>query len=158
VGTLFSELAPQAERLSARPRMYVDANVPAGLVGFMRGRLGWDVLFVIEEPDLRRASDRRHYELAHQLRRTLITLDRDYLDDGRFPPLHGSGVIVVQAPSERQLRDLLIRVDQTIFAEAGPLPVAGRKLQLHTDWGRQPAVPADRPADTQANALPSGTV
>lgn len=158
MGTLFSELAAQAERLSARPRIYVDANVPAGLVGFMRERLGWDVLFVLEEPDLRRASDRRHYELAHQLRRTLITLDRDYLDDARFPPSHGSGVIVVQAPNERQLRDLLTRVDQTLFADAGPLPVAGRKLQLHTDWGRRPAAPQGGPGEARPNALPFGTV
>jgi hypothetical protein len=31
VGTLSSELAPHAERLSPRPRIYADANVPAGL-------------------------------------------------------------------------------------------------------------------------------
>ena len=33
MGTLSFEPAPQAERLSARPRIYVDANVPAGTVG-----------------------------------------------------------------------------------------------------------------------------
>ena len=32
VGTLASELGPHAERLSAQPRVYVDANVPARLV------------------------------------------------------------------------------------------------------------------------------
>ena len=32
MGTLSSELAPHAERLSPRPRIYADANVPAGLV------------------------------------------------------------------------------------------------------------------------------
>ena len=53
---------------------------------FMRESLRWDVLFVIEHPDLRRARDIEHYRLARQLRRTLITLDRDYLDDRRFPP------------------------------------------------------------------------
>ena len=158
MGTLFSELAPQAERLSDRPRIYVDANVPAGLVGFMRERLGWDVLFVLEDPDLRRASDRRHYELAHQLRRTLITIDRDYLDDARFPPQHGSGVIVIHAPNERQLRDLLTRVDQSLFAAAGPLPVAGRKLQLHTDWGRRPPSSGRESGESRSNAFPSGTV
>jgi predicted nuclease of predicted toxin-antitoxin system len=81
MGTLSSELGPHVERLTDRPRVYVDANVPAGLVGFMRTRLAWDVLFVIEHDDLRRARDGEHFRLARQLRRTLITFDRDYLDD-----------------------------------------------------------------------------
>ena len=38
----------------ARPRIYADANVPAGLVAYMRNSLGWDVLFVMEEEELRR--------------------------------------------------------------------------------------------------------
>ncbi|MGE5243480.1 MAG: DUF5615 family PIN-like protein [Betaproteobacteria bacterium] len=133
MGTLSSELAPHAERLSPRPRIYVDANVPAGLVAFMRTQLGWDVLFVMEEDGLRRASDLRHYQLAQQLRRTLVTMDRDYLDDRRFPPDLGGGVLVVTAPDERALSSLLGRVDR-----ANALPPAGRKLHLHTDWGRDP--------------------
>ena len=44
MGTLASELGPHAERLAARPRVYVDANVPVGLVDFMRERLGWGTL------------------------------------------------------------------------------------------------------------------
>ena len=40
--------------------MYADANVPAGIVAFMRSRLDWDVLFVLEDGDLRRAPDVRH--------------------------------------------------------------------------------------------------
>ena len=64
MGTLFTELAPHAQRLSARPRIYADANVPAGLVAYMRLRLQWDVLFVVEEDTLRRAPDLKHYRLA----------------------------------------------------------------------------------------------
>src|SRR5215470_15804960 len=115
MGTLSSELAPHAERLTARPRIYADANVPAGIVAHMRTRLQWDVLFVLEQDDLRRASDIRHYQLAQQLRRTLVTMDRDYLDDRRFPPDDSGGVIVVQAPNERQLSLLLDRVDRALF-------------------------------------------
>ena len=55
MGTLWSELGPIADGVASRPRVYADANVPAGLVGYMRGALGWDVLFVIEQADLRRA-------------------------------------------------------------------------------------------------------
>src|SRR5437764_1414019 len=103
MGTLSSELAAEAERLSPRPRIYADANVPATVVAYMRVRLNWDVLFVLEEDELRRASDVRHYRLAQQLKRTLVTLDRDYLDDRRFPPDESGGVLVISAPDERQL-------------------------------------------------------
>jgi hypothetical protein len=142
VGTLSEELGPVAERLVARPRIYADANVPSGIVAHMRERLRWDVLFVLEEADLRRAPDLKHYQLAHQLRRTLVTLDRDYLDDRRFPLDCCGGVLVVQAPDERQLSTLLDRIDRSIFHpddadEAISLPLAGRKLQLNTEWGRE---------------------
>jgi hypothetical protein len=135
-------LGPVAERLVARPRIYADANVPSGIVAHMRERLRWDVLFVLEEADLRRAPDLKHYQLAHQLRRTLVTLDRDYLDDRRFPLDCCGGVLVVQAPDERQLSTLLDRIDRSIFHpddadEAISLPLAGRKLQLNTEWGRE---------------------
>lgn len=140
MGTLSSELAPVADRLSPRPRIYADANVPAGLVAYMRVRLQWDVLFVLEEDELRRARDSRHYELAQQLRRTLVTMDRDYLDDRRFPPDETCGVLVINAPNERELESLLTRVDDVLFQSAGEavlaLPLEGRKLLVHTDWER----------------------
>jgi hypothetical protein len=142
MGTLSTELAPHAERLSPRPRIYADANVPAGLVAYMRGPLGWDVLFVLEEADLRRAPDLKHYHLAQQLRRTLVTLDRDYLDDRRFPIEHSGGVLVIQAPSAGQFSSLLDRIDRSLFHpgesdDPVPLPLEGRKLQVNTDWGRE---------------------
>lgn len=154
MGTLSSELAPHAERLSPVPRVYADANVPAGLVAYMRASLGWDVLFVLEADDLRRAADLTHYRLACQLRRTLVTLDRDYLDDRRFPPAETGGVLVLSAPTHRQLEALLRRLHHALFraAPAGasgtaaapgegtdgwdPLPLNARKLHAHTDWGR----------------------
>lgn len=137
MGSLSTELAPLAVRLSPRPRIYADANVPAGVVSFMRHTLQWDVMFVVEEDGLRRAPDLRHYRLAHQLRRTLVTMDRDYLDDRRFPPNEGAGVLVIQAPDERQLASLLERIDRELFQAGGTavaLPLDGRKLQVHTDW------------------------
>jgi hypothetical protein len=141
MGTLFSELAPHAERLMPHPRIYADANVPSGIVAHMRTQLRWDVLFVLEENDLRRAPDLKHYQLAQQLRRTLITMDRDYLDDRRFPIDGCGGVLVIHAPDERQLSSLLDRVDRMLFHaddsdEPVLLPLAGRKLHVNTDWGR----------------------
>lgn len=125
-----SELAPIVAERASEPRVYADANIPSGIVGFMRTELRWDVLFVLEHEDLRRARDIEHYRLARQLGRTLLTQDRDYIDDQGFPPAEGAGVIVFVAPDERRLRLLLAEVDQTVFrAEgAGPLPLAGRKV------------------------------
>lgn len=130
VGTLSSELGPHLARVADAPRVYADANMPNGVVAFMRTSLRWDVLFVLEHEDLRRAPDIQHFRLARQLGRTLVTLDHDYIDDRRFPPAEGSGVIVLSAPDERWLRRLLKDVDRDLFrAEgAGPLPLEGRKL------------------------------
>src|SRR5690242_5992826 len=140
MGTLSTELASHAQRLTPRPRIYADANVPAGLVAYMRNALEWDVLFVIEDEELRRAPDLKHYRLAQQLQRTLITMDRDYLDDRRFPPEASGGVLVIQAPDERQLIGLVTRIDRLLFSDAdesrAPLPLTGRKLHVHTDWRR----------------------
>lgn len=135
MGTLSSELVPFALRSSPGPRVYADANIPSGVVAFMRAALGWDVFFVLEHPDLRRAPDVLHFRLASQFGRTLVTLDRDYVDDRRFPPNEGAGVIVFSAPDERWLRKLMQQVDARLFRAPGaaPLPLQGRKLQWHID-------------------------
>jgi hypothetical protein len=135
MGTLSSELGPVVEASAGQPRVYADANIPLGVVQFMRERLAWDVLFVLEHEDLRRARDIEHYRLARQLGRTLVTLDRDYLDDRAFPPEEGAGVIVFSVPDERWLRKLLTRMDRDLFrgADARALPLERRKVEWHTD-------------------------
>ena len=139
MGTLSSELQGHVGELAARPRIYVDANMPARVVAHMREALGWDVLFVLEDEGLRRAPDRRHYQLARQLHRTLVTLDRDYLDDRRFPPDEGAGVVVLSAPDERAFVDLLHRLDRFYFQSGtSALPLVGRKMQIQTDWTGEP--------------------
>ncbi|MEO7189784.1 MAG: DUF5615 family PIN-like protein [Vicinamibacterales bacterium] len=132
MGTLASELQGLARQLVAAPRVYVDANMPAGLVAAMRHDLGWDVLFVLEDADVRRAPDREHFHRASDLGRTLITLDRDFCDDRRFPPAVSAGVIICSAPDERILLRLLKHVDRTLFRapDAAELPLKGRKLTL----------------------------
>jgi hypothetical protein len=130
MGTLSSELRQHASRLGDEPRIYADANLPTGTVAFMRERLQWDVFFVLEHEDIRRARDTEHYRLARQLGRTLVTLDHDFFDDRNFPPAEGAGVIVFSAPDERRLRKLLLRADRTLFRAEGatPLPLEGRKI------------------------------
>ena len=135
MGTLSSELGPLVEHVADQPRVYADANLPRGVVTFMREKLGWDVLFVVEHDDLRRARDIEHFRLARQLGRTLVTLDRDYLDDRAFPAEEGAGVIVFCVPDERWLRRLLTRMDRELFraSDARALPLERRKVEWHID-------------------------
>ncbi len=138
MGTLSTELARVADQIPGGPRVYADANIPCGVVSYMRNRLKWDVLHVVEHDDLRRASDDQHYRLARQLRRTLVTLDRDFFDDRRFPPDESGGVIVCSAADERRLHKLLGRIDRRVFRSTetpAALPLAGRKEHWHP--GRQ---------------------
>ena len=125
MGTLFSELGPLADESSVGPRVYADANVPAGLVTFMRVSLGWDVFFVMEHDEGYRV---RAYTTA-----------RDYLDDRVFPPLETSGVLVLSAPNQRGLERLLTRADRDIFrvgaGELVALPLEGTKLQVFPEFG-----------------------
>ena len=132
MGTLASGLRPIAEELAGAPRVYVDANLPAGSVTAMRHDFGWDVLFVMEHEDLRRAHDVEHYRRARDLGRTLITLDRDFLDDKRFPLAESPGVIVMFAPDESGLIRLLSRIDRELLRtpEREPVTLEGRKLQV----------------------------
>ena len=134
MGTLATELGRVAASISREPRIYADANIPVGVVAFMRAGLKWDVLHVVEHDDLRRASDGLHFRLAHQLRRTLVTLDRDFADDQRFPPRQSGGVIICEASDERALRKLLRRIDRTVFrcGDRVEMPLAGRKVQWHS--------------------------
>jgi hypothetical protein len=136
VGTLATELGSFAQRITG-PRIYADANLPAGVVAFMRERLGWDVFYVLEHEDLRRAPDVVHFRMARQLHRTLVTIDRDYLDDVKFPLDESGGVLVVWAPNERLLTRTLREVDRRLFqtSETEPLlPLAGRKLVADPAW------------------------
>ena len=132
MGTLASELLPIAEELSGAPRVYADANLPSGLVTSMRQELGWDVLFVLEHEDLRRAPDLVHYRKALDLGRTLLTLDRDFLDDRRFPPAQSPGVVVLTAPDEAGLLRLLKQLDESELRAPGAsaLPFRGRKISM----------------------------
>jgi hypothetical protein len=138
MGTLASELGPRIEQGAAQPRIYADANLPVGIVSFMRTELKWDVFFVLEHDDLRRARDTEHYRLARQLRRTLVSLDRDYFDDKVFPRAESGGVLVMSAPDEDRLRILLLQVNRVLFNGAPAASLSGRKLRW--DYGEDAPV------------------
>ena len=133
--TLASELRSIAAGLSARPRVYADANLPADLVTSLRTQLEWDVLHVIEHDDLRRAPDHEHFRRALEFGRTLITLDRDFFDARRFPADQSPGVVVCSAPDPHGLFTMLERLDRLVFRAdpADTLPLRGRTLALTPD-------------------------
>jgi len=135
MGTLSSALRPIAAELSSAPRVYVDANMPSGAVEYMRHTLGWDVLFVLEDADLRRAPDLRHFARALDLGRTLITLDHDFFNERRFPCASSPGVIVCTAPNEAGLKRLLKYADRELLRVEGvaELPLRGRTIGLTPD-------------------------
>lgn len=134
MGTLFSELGPLRAAQARGPLVYADANVPAPLVGFMRERLHWDVLHVVDEPAWRRATDLAHFHRARDLRRTLVTLDHDFLEDRRFPPEDSPGVVVLSAPDDRGLRKLLVEIDILLRKRAPVAPLGGSKLCVCPGW------------------------
>ena len=142
MGTLASELAPHV--WGDRPRIYADANIPNGVVHYMRTELGWDVFFVLEHEELRRARDIEHYRMARRLARTLITQDRDYENDALFPPAEGAGVIVFVSPDERRLCELLSTADRRLFRGEGAtaLPLEGRKMRCHVGASEMLGSPA----------------
>ena len=133
--TLSSQLAARVGLSTQVPRMYADANLPAGIVSMMRHELGWDVLFVVEDERLRRAHDRDHFLHALELGRTIVTLDHDFCNDAAFPPALSPGVIVCSVPNETALARVLRYVDRDIFRADGAadLPLRGRKIELSLD-------------------------
>jgi predicted nuclease of predicted toxin-antitoxin system len=79
-------------RRRAKPRFYADENFPTLAIKIL-GRIGADVL-TVHDARLRGHPDENHTAEALRLGRILITCDRDYLDDRRFPLVHCPTVIV----------------------------------------------------------------
>src|SRR2546430_5219150 len=79
-------------RRRAKPRVYADENFPSVAIKILR-RLGADVL-TVRDVHRRGHPDENHTAEALRLGRILITCDRDYLDDRRFPLIHCPALIV----------------------------------------------------------------
>jgi predicted nuclease of predicted toxin-antitoxin system len=81
-------------------RAYFDADIPVSVAERVRTKLRWDVLSAQEQADLRSPDDEFHYGHARKLKRILFTLDKDFLDDRRFPLHQSPGVFVLQAKQD----------------------------------------------------------
>jgi hypothetical protein len=107
----------------------------------MRVHLHWDVLFVLEQDDLRRAPDVKHYQLAQQLRRTLVTMDRDYLTIAAFRRSRAAACWSSTHPTSASSRRCSSGSTGCCFtAKSQRSPCrcrwSARKLQVNSDWGR----------------------
>ncbi len=79
-------------RRKAKPRFYADENFPRIATAIL-GRLGGNVL-TVQNVQRERQPDENHIAEALRLRRILITCDRDYLNERRFPLVHCPAVVV----------------------------------------------------------------
>jgi predicted nuclease of predicted toxin-antitoxin system len=76
----------------AKPRFYADENFPESAIAILR-KFKADVL-TVREIGRRGHPDENHAAEALRLGRVLITCDRDYLDDHRFPLIHCPALVV----------------------------------------------------------------
>ncbi len=79
-------------RRRAKARFYADENFPGVAVGILR-QLGADVS-IVREAGCTGHPDENHAASALRLGRVLITCDRDYLDERKFPLLRCPAIVV----------------------------------------------------------------
>ena len=79
-------------RRRAKAKFYADENFPKVAVQLIR-EYGVHVLRA-QEASLGGHPDENHAAFALKEKRVLLTCDRDYLDDRRFPPIHCPAIVV----------------------------------------------------------------
>jgi predicted nuclease of predicted toxin-antitoxin system len=95
------ELAEIVTSFKKKARFLVDENLGPFVVGVLR-ELGWNTVSV-EDEGYRGHADESVFALAWREKRILVTKDRDFLDDRRFPEHRNPGVIILpDAPIESQ--------------------------------------------------------
>lgn len=83
-----------------RVRFLVDENVPEDLVSVLRER-GYNTKSVAE-CELKGRDDEEIFGLAYKENRVLVTQDKDFLDDRRFPIQRNPGLAVLPAYSQNE--------------------------------------------------------
>lgn len=80
------------QRRKAKVKFYADENFPAAAVQLLRKERA--VVVTTQDAGLRRHPDENHaaYALRHGF--VLLTCDRDYLDERRFPLVHCPAIVV----------------------------------------------------------------
>jgi predicted nuclease of predicted toxin-antitoxin system len=79
-------------RRGAKVRFYADENFPAAATALLRTK-GARVI-TVQETGLRRHPDENHAAFALRNGYVLVTCDRDYLDNRKFPLIHCPTIVV----------------------------------------------------------------
>lgn len=91
--------APKAKGLASKPmqkaKFLVDENLGSWFAEYLRLR-GWNATFALDE-GLGHRDDKELFGRAWSEDRILLSHDRDYLDDRKFPPNRNPGVVIVSA-------------------------------------------------------------
>lgn len=93
-----AEQVLEYERRHAKPRFYTDENFPAKAVGILRD-MGARVV-TAHDAGLRGHPDENHAAFALKKGYVLLTCDRDYMDERRFPLIHCPGIVVFDFGSD----------------------------------------------------------
>jgi predicted nuclease of predicted toxin-antitoxin system len=106
-----AEIENYRRTIKRKPRFYVDEDVPSLAVEILR-EWKFNVL-TAEEAGRRGHPDENHLAEARKQDRTLITCDRDYLNERRFPLNQSSALIVCAFGSGT--RDQIIATFQCLY-------------------------------------------
>jgi predicted nuclease of predicted toxin-antitoxin system len=102
-------------RRRAKARFYADENLPPKAVAILRA-MGAQVR-TAQECNLLGHPDENHLAYARRCGFVLLTCDRDFLDDGRFPLIHSPAICVFNfgSGSEFEIR-LAFRCLKTVLS------------------------------------------
>ena len=102
-------------------RIYADKNIERSVVEDLR-KAGMDVLWVGEETLLsNQTDDLFHYEEARKRQSYLLTHDKDFWDDLKYPLHRSPGVIILSHTPEPGLGALLVRLLRKLLVDYNPL-------------------------------------
>lgn len=115
-----AETAAFRRQFAKKARFLLDENLPVGIADGMR-RLHWNAK-TSTELGLKGRGDEDLFAIAHRKDRVLVTCDRDFLNERRFPPHRNPGVIVLHGGSGD--------VDGLVNGLLAVLPLVGNHREL----------------------------
>jgi predicted nuclease of predicted toxin-antitoxin system len=114
------ETAEFKRAVARRARFLIDEDLPGALAGALN-RWGWNVRNV-EDLGLKGRSDEEILAAAFREDRILLTQDRDFLDERRFPRHRNPGLVVLPGGSGN--------IEALIEALGGLLPIVGTYCEV----------------------------
>jgi len=117
-------------------RIYADNDIEREIVDHLRGS-NMDVLWISEDPRLRRQQDDRfHYQKARQLRRYLLTRDQGFWDDRKHPLAASPGVLIISSAEIDVAKFLPVVLQKLMDANnplGEPITLASLKVRMGSE-------------------------